>query len=297
MSLKYNSPNLWNYGSRIDLNAIITSVGGGSGGTGYTGSTGPTGPAGPAGGPSGATGYTGNTGPTGPSGDTGSTGNTGATGTNGVGISNTLINESGDLVIIYTNGNYYNLGRVVGQTGDTGNTGPTASTGPTGPMGDTGSTGITGPTANTGSTGPTGPMGVINQPTTDRTSGNTPVVITATTFAGAQTVATLVLTTTYTADIDVFGLLQVSTNSNSNADLNLYLTILPPLGVTPTQIGFTFSGSLAGVGHFLTLPTQAVAQTIAAGNSTLVMKAYASTGSVFTTSSYQLSAIGNLARG
>jgi hypothetical protein len=81
----------------------------------------------------GATGETGTAGKDG----LGYAGDTGSTGATGVGIDSVVIDASGNLNILLTNTNTYNLGYVIGATGETGpagNTGP-SDTGPTGPAG------------------------------------------------------------------------------------------------------------------------------------------------------------------
>lgn len=102
------------------------------------------------------------------------------------GISNATINENGELVLTYTNGNKSNLGTVVGaqgpqgiqgpvgpqgpkgdageqgpkgDKGDAGEQGPTGKEGPQGPKGDKGDTGEQGPKGDKGDTGATGQTG------------------------------------------------------------------------------------------------------------------------------------------
>ena len=67
---------------------------------------------------------------------TGSTGSTGVTGSTGMGISSAYVDAGGDLKVVYTNTNNYNLGRVLGPTGATGPLGPNS--------GFTGATGLSG---------------------------------------------------------------------------------------------------------------------------------------------------------
>ncbi len=79
----------------------------------------PTGPQGPQGIP----GYATNTGPTGPPGINGSstnTGPTGPTGPNAISIQTLFIDSDGDLIITLTDGNFTNIGSVIGPTGPTG---------------------------------------------------------------------------------------------------------------------------------------------------------------------------------
>lgn len=91
-------------------------------------------------------------GPTGPHGPTGATGYS-------IGIVDTIVNATGDLIITYADGRVSDAGHVVGETGPTGYTGWTGYTGYTGWTGYTGPLGETGPTGWTGATGWTGPTG------------------------------------------------------------------------------------------------------------------------------------------
>lgn len=60
----------------------------------------------------------GETGPQGEKGETGPQGEKGETGENGVGISSTLIDSNGDLIITFTDGSTLNAGHVVGKDGE-----------------------------------------------------------------------------------------------------------------------------------------------------------------------------------
>ena len=74
-------------------------------------------------------------------------------------ITSAYINDSGELIIEYSDSPSSNLGRVVGDTGPQGPKGDTGETGPQGPKGDTGATGDQGPKGDTGETGSQGPKG------------------------------------------------------------------------------------------------------------------------------------------
>lgn len=76
-----------------------------------------------------------------------------------VGISNATINDNGELVITYTNGNESNLGVVKGAQGPQGPQGPKGDKGDTGEQGPKGDKGDKGETGATGATGPQGPAG------------------------------------------------------------------------------------------------------------------------------------------
>lgn len=129
----------------------------------------------------------------------------------------------------------------------------------------------------------------INVPVTNRSSGTTPVSVTATTSGTAQTFANLSLSTTAIYDIDVFAIAVITTNSNSNTDMNFFITI------DGVQVGQVFSSTLGGIGHFLSFPVQCSQLNATAGAHTILLKGYASSASVITVNSFQLCAIGNLA--
>jgi hypothetical protein len=92
---------------------------------GEKGDTGSQGPQGPQGIP----------GEQGPTGETGPAGKDGTNGKDGLGIKSIAINVAGELVIIYTDNNEVNLGKVVG---DAGIQGPQGETGPKGDTGEAG---------------------------------------------------------------------------------------------------------------------------------------------------------------
>jgi hypothetical protein len=129
----------------------------------------------------------------------------------------------------------------------------------------------------------------INQPVTNRASGTTPLVITATTLATAQTIANLSLTTSAVYDINVFAVIVLTTGTNTNRDMNLFVTI------DGVQVGQVFSSTLGGIGHFLSMPCQCTQIGSTAGAHTILLKGYASATTDLTVNSFQISAIGNLA--
>lgn len=104
---------------------------------GDTGNTGPQGEKGDTGsqGPQGPQGIPGEQGPTGETGPAGKDGKDGTNGKDGLGIKSITINAIGELVIIYTDDNEANLGKVVG---DAGIQGPQGETGPKGDTGEAG---------------------------------------------------------------------------------------------------------------------------------------------------------------
>ena len=183
-----------------------------TGPTGKTGNTGPTGPTGSKGdtGPTGPTGKTGNIGPTGPTGADGAVGPTGADGAVGptgadgavgptgptgpkgedgtsVKILGTLeseedlpsTGENGDGYIIhgdlwvYNNGNWTNVGPIIGPQGPTGADGAVGPTGADGAVGPTGADGAVGPTGADGPQGPTGADGAVGPTGADGPQGPT----------------------------------------------------------------------------------------------------------------------------
>lgn len=66
---------------------------------------------------------------------TGASGSLGPTGPTGVGISMTIVDSNGDLIIMYTDGTVENAGNVIGPTGLQSVTGATGATGQTGVTG------------------------------------------------------------------------------------------------------------------------------------------------------------------
>jgi hypothetical protein len=129
----------------------------------------------------------------------------------------------------------------------------------------------------------------INIPVTNRASGTTPLLITATTFATAQTIGNLSLVTSAVFDINVWAVSVITTDQNAQRDMNLFITI------NGTQVGQVFTSTLNGVGHFLSMPNQCSLVGAAAGTQTILLKGYASVAGHLTVNSFQLSAIGNLA--
>ncbi len=99
----------------------------------------------------GAAGQNGQDGADGLDGQDGKDGLDGADGLDGVGIASASINDAGELVIVLTNGQSINLGKVVGADGQPG------AQGPQGPAGQNGQDGAQGPA------GPQGPAGQNGQ--------------------------------------------------------------------------------------------------------------------------------------
>jgi hypothetical protein len=122
----------------------------------------------------------------------------------------------------------------------------------------------------------------------NRASSTTPLLITATTGAGAQTIGNLSLTISGVYDIAISSISVLQTSSNTITDMNLFVT------VDGVQVGQTFTSSLSGVGHYLSMPHQSALLNASNGAHTILLKGYASTGSIITVNSFQLSAIGNL---
>lgn len=139
---------------------------------------------------------------------------------------------------------------------------------------------------------PVGNNITINQkniPVSNRASGTTPLLITATTSGTAQTIGNLSLTTGAIYDIDVVSVVVFQSNSNTKHDINLFVT------VDGVQVGQVFTSSLDGINHFLSMPQQCSAMNISAGAHTILLKCFVDTASVITARSFQLRGIGNLA--
>ena len=92
-------------------------------------------------GDTGAQGEKGDTGAQGIQGEKGDKGDTGATGEAGVGVESVAINNDGELVIVYTNDDEINLGKVVGPQGAQGIQGEKGDQGEQGIQGEKGDTG------------------------------------------------------------------------------------------------------------------------------------------------------------
>ena len=108
-----------------------------------------------------------------------------------------------------------------------------------------------------------------NFPISERATSNTPITITAVTFATAQTLLTFTITPTFVSDIDVTTSFTYQTNSNTIYDLIFYVTL------DGAQIGVVMRNSLGGVNHFNCVPILASALSQTAGAHTIAIKAYA----------------------
>jgi len=128
----------------------------------------------------------------------------------------------------------------------------------------------------------------INIPISNRASGTTPLLITATTLGTAQTIGNLSLTTTAIYDIDVVGVVVLRTSSNTKYDMNLFITI------DGVQQGQVFTSSMDGVNHYLTMPIQCSLLNASASPHTILIRGYANAGSIITALSFQIMAIGHL---
>jgi hypothetical protein len=138
-------------------------------------------------------------------------------------------------------------------------------------------------------------IAVNNQPSIDRASGTSDIIITAITSTTAQLLGSLTLTTTFLSNIDINALVMFQ-NSSGSHDISMFFRITPPGGIA-TKVGHTYTGSLNGAGHYITMPLQATALNIAPGDVVIQLYTFANQASVFTASNRQLSAIGNLVKG
>jgi hypothetical protein len=129
----------------------------------------------------------------------------------------------------------------------------------------------------------------INGPILNRASGTTPLLITATTSGTAQTIGNLSLTTSAIYDIDISAVVVFQTTSNTQIDVNLYIT------VDGLQVGQIFTSTINGINHYLSFPIQVSALNASLGSHTILLKCFAGTASIITARSYQLRGIGNLA--
>ena len=95
----------------------------------------------------------------GPKGDKGDTGTPGKDGENGRGIANLEVNEDGELMVTYSDGETQNLGRVAGADGQDGTDGVDGKDGEQGQKGDKGDKGDTGAAGKNGVDGQDGKDG------------------------------------------------------------------------------------------------------------------------------------------
>jgi len=135
----------------------------------------------------------------------------------------------------------YRLNPVIGVTGGIGPTGPTGAqgstgpTGPTGPTGATGLTGATGPTGSVGATGLTGPTGATGIGLTGATGSTGPQgVIGPIGPTGG-------LPSSFASNYSTSS--QVVPNGT---DIAFPIQAVPPLGVTPSGGGTSFTIQAAG---------------------------------------------------
>ena len=131
---------------------------GDTGAAGKDGADGKQGPKGDKGdtGAAGKDGKDGADGKQGPKGDKGDTGADGRDGKDGRGIANLEVNEDGELMVTYSDGETQNLGRVVGADGTDGTDGKNGQDGKPGPKGDKGDTGAAGKDGEKGEKGADG---------------------------------------------------------------------------------------------------------------------------------------------
>lgn len=131
----------------------------------------------------------------------------------------------------------------------------------------------------------------VGNPVTDRTS--TVLItgpITATTPQTAQTIATLDLTTSYIANIDVSLSFTIQSNSNSKVDVAYIIFIA---GIASS----TFRNTINGINHYGSCSSGASRENVPSGTTTIQVKAYASSSGVITITPLQMRAIGNLLQG
>jgi len=130
----------------------------------------------------------------------------------------------------------------------------------------------------------------INIPVSNKGTGSVPLTITATTQGTAQSIGSLSLITTATYDINFFGTLTFTTNSNSNHTLSIFVV------VGPVVISPIYKHTLSGNGNFATISIQGNLFSTAAGTKSITVKVFADSPNILTsTGDWQFSAIGNLA--
>jgi len=130
----------------------------------------------------------------------------------------------------------------------------------------------------------------INVPVTNRVSFSTPQRMTGTLATIVGSSLTLVTTALY--DVDVFGVVQFTSNSATQYDITLRIL------QNGVQIGFDFVTTIAGVGHSVSFPIQATGLSVPAGTQTYVLQGFVSGVPALVNINsvkVQFSAIGNLA--
>jgi hypothetical protein len=128
----------------------------------------------------------------------------------------------------------------------------------------------------------------INIPVANRASSQAVTNMTT----AFQTIATLNITTTATYDVDLAAIVQFTTNSAVKYDIQMRIR---RGGAT---IGYTFTQTINGVGHFIIFPIQATDFAVGAATLTYTMEALVvgiPGGVTISSTQYQFSAIGNLA--
>lgn len=128
----------------------------------------------------------------------------------------------------------------------------------------------------------------INVPVLVRGSGSTPLLITATTLATAQTIGTITITTGASYDVDISAVVTFQSGVNADRDINLFAT------VGGVQVGTVITTTVSNITNYVAMPYQSSALDLTAGPHTIVLKCYCNAASVITMRNYQLRAIGNL---
>jgi hypothetical protein len=123
----------------------------------------------------------------------------------------------------------------------------------------------------------------------NRSSGTPSTLITASTFATAQTIATVTISTLFAADVDISATFTTQTTSAGTTDVYYYCT---QGGVA---IGTTAINTTQGNNHYATCPAQATALNLAPSTYTFGVKVYTPNGpGELIVTQYQLRAIGHL---
>jgi hypothetical protein len=123
----------------------------------------------------------------------------------------------------------------------------------------------------------------------NRASFTSSITITASTFATAQTVGTVTLSTLFAADVDISAIFTAQTTSAGTTDVYYYCT---QGGIS---VGTTFIDTIQGNNHYSTCPAQATSLNLAPSTYTFGVKVYTPNGAGdLVVTPVQIRALGNL---
>jgi hypothetical protein len=128
----------------------------------------------------------------------------------------------------------------------------------------------------------------------DRTSTNTPLTVTATTQATAQTVIGITLSTDYISNISIWS--NFTYRSTNGTQHQLFFFLESEVNGVRTTVGFVNTDTIQGNGHFSNCSLVGGTVNTAPNNVILRLKVYASSASVLIVQPAQILAIGNISQ-